>query len=316
MDLTNVTGLPYPIWYAFNELYNSHPPVAPDEFTATQLLKSSKEIHLMREHSDEVVKDVQDVMAMIDGTCRHEVMRRIIENLGDEKYVCERRFSRNINVEVDGVQVPIKISGGVDMYYRDDSGLHIIDYKNTNQASIDKAREGEDTKYLDQMYIYAWLMEPELGERPLDATIVAQNKRLFKKDIDLNDPTKVPAQQMTFSLDDMDYQNALIEKIKGKIENVLSSRIPECSDEEMWMTERLYGVKKPENQKYNKKCSSMAEANQFLIEKGWAGKGYTITEIVPEPKKCNGNCDYLPWCKQGQEAIEKYRESNKENSNG
>ena len=132
MDLTNVTGLPYPIWYAFNELYNSHPPVAPDEFTATQLLKSSKEIHLMREHSDEVVKDVQDVMAMIDGTCRHEVMRRIIENLGDEKYVCERRFSRNINVEVDGVQVPIKISGGVDMYYRDDSGLHIIDYKNTN----------------------------------------------------------------------------------------------------------------------------------------------------------------------------------------
>lgn len=314
MDLENRTGIPGPIYRVFNRWYNNHPTLQPTEFSATEVLNSAKQIYLRRNYEDSVKKDIQNVMKPIIGTWMHYAMSNAL--FEEEDCIVERRFKRDLHLDNTFGDTVVTLSGGVDLLYRDDQGLHIIDYKNTNQAKIDKAAQGEDTSFLDQMYIYAWLIEGELGERPVDATIVAQNTLLRVGEINLEDPSKRPIQMLSFGLDDMEYQEELLSKIKVKISKVISNDIPQCSEDEMWMTERLYGIKKPENQKYNKKCASLAEANQFLIEKGWAGKGYTITEIIPEPKKCRSFCDYLPWCKQGQEAVERYINSNKENSNG
>ena len=310
MDLENRTGIPEPIYRVLNRWYNNHPVPQPTEFSATEVLNSPKQIYFRRNYSDSVKKDVQLAMKPITGTWMHLAMSNALDE--EEGCIVERRFRRKLNVAHPSGDVEVTLSGGVDLLYSDELGLHIADYKNTNAAKIDKARDGEDTSFLDQMYIYAWLVEGELGERPLDATIVAQNTLLKAGEIDLDDPSKRPIQLLTFDLDDMEYQENLIDRIRDKISKVISNDIPPCTDEDMWMTDRLYGVKKPGNAKYNKKCPSMAEANQFIIDKGWEGKGYVITEIIPEPKKCRCYCDFLPWCEQGKKAVEEYE---KENSN-
>ena len=54
MELTNTTGIPRPIFNVLNRWYNNHPESKQYEFTATEVLKSSKQILLRRLHDKEV----------------------------------------------------------------------------------------------------------------------------------------------------------------------------------------------------------------------------------------------------------------------
>ena len=312
MELTNTTGVPRPIFNVLNRWYNNHPESKQYEFTATEVLKSSKQILLRRLHDKDVEKDVQLAMKPILGTWMHFAMSNALED--EEDCTVEKRFRRPINVHTKNGLETVEISGGVDLLYRDENGLHIIDYKNTNQAKLDKAANGDDTSFLDQMYIYAWLIEYELGERPVDGTIVGVNTLLRAGEVDINDPQKRPIQLLSFDLMDSDYEDKLIGEIEKRISMVLDNDVCDCSDSEMWLSERRYGVKKPENKRFTKIFDSKEEAESFVESKG-PKAGYVIVDIIPDPKKCRCFCDYLPWCKQGQEAVDRYLIANKENEN-
>lgn len=309
MKLTNNTNIPTPVADVMTELYNSHPAPSEGMYFVTELLKSPKEILINRAHYDEVVRDIQEAVSAIFGTAFHEGIASKL--VGKDNCTVEKRYTSLLNVETDLGVIPIIISGALDLLWRDDDGdYHIIDWKTCMLTKVDKERSGEEESWKKQGYIYAWLLEQNTGIRPVDITMCA-----FPKDVkgkpNFTDPSTWKLQPVVFDATDREYEKALLEEYKGKLKeilhNILFREEPRaCTQEEMWQSPPTFAVMKPTAKQASRVCSSVAEAQKFLVDKGWVGNGYMIYERPSEPKKCCDWCDARKWCKQGQEAIAAY----------
>lgn len=309
MRLTNKTNVPLPVAEALQSLYNSHPAPSEGIYYVTELLKSPKEIMINRAHYGEVVRDLQEAVSAVFGTAFHEGIAAKL--VGKEDYTVEKRYTSVLNVDTDLGPVPIIISGALDLLWKDDDGdYHIVDWKTCSLMKVDMERSGEEESWKKQGYIYAWLLEQNTGIRPVDITMCA-----FPKDVkgkpDFTDRTTWKLQPVTFDATDREYERALLDEYRGKLKEILHNIFfkeepRKCTPEEMWQGPATYAVKKPEAKTASKVCSSVAEAQKFLIDKGWIGKGYMIYERPSEPKKCCDWCDAKNWCKQGQEAIKAF----------
>ena len=305
MTITNRTNIQKPMFEAIKKLYDNHPAPVDGTYFVTELLRSPKEVILNRKHRDEVTKDAQECIDAILGTAWHKAIESLI--IGQEDCITERRFVRSLDVETDFGVFPINISGAVDCIYADGKGFHIIDWKTCKLAKVDKARSGEEVDWKKQLYLYAWLIEGNMGIRPLDGTINA-----FPKDVkgtpNFEDITTLKLQAIKYDLSDRKFEEDLINEYKSKLREILNTTLAEdnpreCTLEERWQGEPTFAVKKPEAKTASKVCSSVAEAQKFLTEKGWIGKGYQIFERPSCPTKCQSWCDAYPWCKQGQDAV-------------
>lgn len=308
MNLTNRTGISKPMFEAIKMLYDNHPAPKEGTYFVTELLRSPKEVILNRKHRDEVTKDVQEVVDAVLGTAWHKAIESLI--IGQDDCITETRFVRTLNVDTDFGTMPIEISGAIDCVYADGKGFHIIDWKTCKQMKVDKARSGEEIDWKKQLYLYAWLFEGNKGIRPVDGTINAFPKDMKGKP-DFTDSSTWKLQAITYDLSDRKFEEELIDEYKAKLREILNTVLAddtprECTNEEKWQAEPTFAVKKPEAKTASKVCSSVAEAQKFLLEKGWIGKKYMIYERPSCPTKCQSWCDAYPWCKQGQDAVKAF----------
>ena len=309
MKLTNKTKIPQPVAEAMEALYNTHPAPSEGVYYVTELLKSPKEIITNRQHYGEVVKDLQDSVSAIFGTAFHEGVASKLE--GMEQCTVEQRYVATLDIPTDVGTIPIKISGALDLLWKDNDGdYHIIDWKTTTSTKIDKERSGEEESWKKQGYIYAWLLEKNTGIRATDITMCA-----FPKDVtgkpNFEDPKTWKLQPVVFDATDREYEKALLEEYRGKLKEIMNNlffkETPRpCTAEEMWQEPPTFAVKHPDNKKASAVFSSVAEAQKFLMDKKWIGKGYQILERPSQPKKCCDWCDAKNWCEQGQKAIEAF----------
>lgn len=314
MIITNKTGIVKPLADAIKTLYGSHPKMDIYQYSATELLKSPKQVLLNRQHGDEVEKDLQEIIDAVLGTAWHKAIENIIVSQADERCIVEQRFKAPIKVSTEWGDKDIALSGGVDLIYKDKDGLHIVDWKTCKLTKLDKAREGEEDDWKRQLYTYAFLIETALGERPIDGTIYGFPKDLTNAEFDINNPTKLKVQGIKYDLNDKEYERELLADIKqklGDIYNTLASDSEprECTQDEMWQYPSPFIVKKPGNTRVNKVCESIKDAMAFLVEKGWLGKGYMIYERPSEPKNCSTYCPGFNWCKQGQKAVKEWQDA-------
>lgn len=314
MSLTNKTGIVKPLYEAILALYGSHPAPEPMTYFVTELLKGPKEVLLNRLHRDEVEKDVQCVIDSILGAAWHKAIENIIISQGNPDCITEQRFRTPVTLETDFGALTVYISGAIDLIYHDEKGNHIIDWKTCKLAKVDKARAGEEEDWKKQLFLYAWLLENSGMSRPVDGTIYAFPKDLTNKDFNINDPTRLKVQKITYDFSDREYEQKVIgdyiSKLKEIVTNIMMGDEPRpCTPEEMWQAPPTYAVKKPEAKTANKVCSSVAEATSYLRDKGWLGKGYIIQERPSQPVKCCDFCDSKDWCEQGKKAIQKWANS-------
>lgn len=314
MILTNKTGIVKPLADAIKTLYGNHPKMDMCQYSATELLKSPKQVLLNRQHGDEVEKDLQEVIDAVLGTAWHKAIENIIVSQADDSCIVEQRFKAPIMVSTEWGDKDINLSGGVDLIYRDNTGLHIVDWKTCKLTKLDKARDGEEDDWKRQLYTYAFLIEATFGERPIDGTIYGFPKDLTNAEFSMEDPSKLKVQAIKYDLSNREYEKELLADIKtklGDIYNVLASDTEprECTQEEMWQNPSSFIVKKPDSTRASKVCESIKDASAFLIEKGWVGKGYMIYERPSEPKNCSTYCPGFKWCKQGQKAVRNWKDA-------
>ena len=314
MILTNKTGIAKPLADAIKTLLGSHPKMDMYQYSATELLKSPKQVFLNRQHGDEVEKDLQEVIDALFGIAWHKAIENIIVSQADENCIVEQRFKTPLMVSTEWGDKTITLSGGVDLLYRDDEGLHIIDWKTCRLIKLDKARNGEEDDWKKQLYTYAFLVETVTGERPIDGTIYGFPKDLTNAEFNMDDPSKLKVQAIKHSLGDREYEKKLLADIKNKLGNIYNvfasdTEPRECTQEEMWQNPSSFIVKKPESTRASKVCESVKDAMSFLVDKGWIGKGYMIYERPSEPKNCSEFCPGLKWCKQGQKAVQDWKDA-------
>lgn len=313
--LTNKTNIVRPLARAIEALYGNHPAPQDGIYYVTELLRGPKEVLINRQHYHEVDKDIQEIIDSVLGTAWHKAIENLIISQADLDCLTEQRVKALVSVDTDFGEASAYISGAIDLIFRDEKGnFHIIDWKMCKLAKCDKARSGEEEDWKKQLFLYAWLIENSGISRPVDAKIYAFPKDLTNREFDINDPAKCKVQEIVFDLSAREYEKKVIDEYKDKLREIYNSTIlgelpRPCTAEEMWQNPPSYAVKKPDAKAASKVCSSVAEAQKYLADKGWIGKGYMIYERPSQPVKCCDWCDAKDWCEQGKKAIAEWENS-------
>lgn len=167
---------------------------------------------------------------------------------------------------------------------------------------------GRDDEHALQGSLYRWLNPEKIL---LDYIRINYIFTDWQKAQTLQNP-KYPKKRVEFKdiplLDITDTEKWITDKLTlvEKFMNVPEKELPECSDEELWMSEPKFKfyVDPAKMARSTKNCDTLVEAREYQASKG--GKGIIVT-IPGEPKRCD-YCDGFDVCTQ-KDKFPKYQSS-------
>jgi hypothetical protein len=228
--------------------------------------------------------DVTKLIASQLGTFMHAKL----EGKTVEGYTNEERIFHSI----DG----ITISGAVDLQEHTDDGIVIIDYKFVKAWSVMQSKDD----WVTQLNIYKWLVETVKKQKVCGLKICAIIKDYTAHSTQENYP-EAEAVMIDIPMWDSVTTETYVRKRldmhrAAKQAQEFGEDLQACTDEERWMSETIYAVKREGRKTAIRVFKSIEEANE-LAEKE---KGY-VEERKGEPKRCTGDfCGVSKWCKQYQ----------------
>lgn len=281
MPVTNTLNLPQPFVDAVARDYT----YKPKRYSATSLLKGTREAVLQRRHNDEVTTDVADMVWLIFGTAVHSVLENAQES--------ETQLKEN-KIEVD-MPNGYTLSGIFDLY--DDSTGTVTDYKT---ASVWKCIYDEWDDYRKQLLIYCWMLR-EMGFDAHSGEIVAllKDHSKSKAKFDASYPQHpVFVKRFKFTENDFAEIGAWLEMRFLEIEAAEAlpdDQLPLCTSEERWAKPGKYAVYKNANKKATKLCDTEAEAEAYIAAQD--AKAKWRTEYRPGTDgKCSEYCSVCEFC--------------------
>jgi hypothetical protein len=249
---------------------------------------SPPKIRRLREQYDADMEiDVTKLIASQLGTFMHGKL----EAKEVEGYTNEER----IFTEVDGVV----ISGAIDLQQQVEGGVIIIDYKFVKAWSV---KQGKDD-WTTQLNIYKWLVESVKRVPVKGLQICAIIKDYSAHDTSEGYP-EAEAVMIDIPMWDSVTTEAYVRKRlemhrNAKVNHEFGEELQACTDEERWMSETVFAVKREGRKSAIRLFKTIEEATE-LAEKE---KGYVETR-QGEPKRCTGDfCGVSKWCKQYQGEI-------------
>ena len=278
MIITNELNLPQAfVQMAQRDEYET----ANNEYRVTSLLKGIRETELERRHSQEIKRDVSDMVWLLFGTATHSILERQKE--GDRE-IKETR----LKMEMDG----IVLSGQFDLYNEEEE--RITDYKT---ASVWKIIYGNYEDWRRQLLIYAYMLQ-DTGVPVKRGRVVSFLKNHNKRDAKVKAGyPKLPVQPIDFTFSERDFQEIEV-WLKEKIAEVKRARelpddrLPLCTQEERFNSGDKYAVMKKGRKTALRVLDSQEEAEQWM-----ASNGGDSIEIRPgEDKKCQDYCAAKEFC--------------------
>ena len=284
MKITNKQNLPAPIVALLSRNYYSK---GASQYSVTELMSPPKIRRLREQYDGEMEIDVTKMIASQLGTFMHGKL----EAKEVEGYTNEER----IFTEVDGVV----ISGAIDLQQQVEGGVVIIDYKFVKAWSV---KQGKDD-WTTQLNIYKWLVESVKRVPVKGLQICAIIKDYSAHDTSEGYP-EAEAVMIDIPMWDSVTTEAYVRKRlemhrNAKVNHEFGEELQACTDEERWMSETVFAVKREGRKSAIRLFKTIEEATE-LAEKE---KGYVETR-QGEPKRCTGDfCGVSKWCKQYQGEI-------------
>ena len=281
MKITNKQGLPAPLVALLaRDFYTK----GASQYSVTELMSPPK-IRRMREQYDEEMEiDATKLIASQLGTFMHARL----EKKSVEGYTNEERIFHSI----DG----ITISGAVDLQEHTEDGIVIIDYKFVKAWSVMKSKED----WVTQLNIYKWLVETVKKQKVCGLKICAIIKDYTAHSTQEGYP-EAEAVMIDIPMWDSVTTETYVRKRldlhrAAKQAQEFGEELEPCTDEDRWMSETIYAVKREGRKTAIRVFKSIEEATE-LAEKE---KGY-VEERKGEPRRCIGDfCGVSKWCKQYQ----------------
>jgi hypothetical protein len=284
MQVTNVHNLPEPlVTLARREYYSK----GAAQYSVTEIMSPPKIRRMREKYDDQIVTDVSQMLWSLLGSALHVVMERG-ETSGWIKE--ERLFA-----EVDGVS----ISGAIDLQEEGEGGITIYDYKFTSAWAVMQEKE----EWTQQLNIYKWLVETVKQRKVVGLKICALVRDYSKHDLREAYPA-APICIVDVPLwDSVKTEMYIRERLEMHRESKMRADFEEdlqnCSNEERWMSETTFAVKREGRKTAIRVFKTIEEATE-LAEKE---KGYVETRLG-EPKRCTGDfCGVSQWCAQYQGEI-------------
>ena len=284
MKITNKQNLPAPVVTLLSRNFYSK---GASQYSVTELMSPPKIRRLREQYDADMEIDVTKLIASQLGTFMHGKL----EAKEVEGYTNEER----IFTEVDGVV----ISGAIDLQQQVEGGVIIIDYKFVKAWSV---KQGKDD-WTTQLNIYKWLVESVKRVPVKGLQICAIIKDYSAHDTSEGYP-EAEAVMIDIPMWDSVTTEAYVRKRlemhrNAKVNHEFGEELQACTDEERWMSETVFAVKREGRKSAIRLFKTIEEATE-LAEKE---KGYVETR-QGEPKRCTGDfCGVSKWCKQYQGEI-------------
>lgn len=280
MKVTNIHGVPQPLVTLASKQYYSK---GDAQYSVTEIMGPPR-VRRLREQYDEVMEqDVSEMLWQMLGSALHVVMERG-ETPG---FISEERLFAN----VDGAT----ISGQIDLQQEVEGGVILMDYKFTSAWAV----MNEKIDWQQQLNIYKWLVETVKKVPVVGLRICALVRDWSRHEVGKEGYPQAPVCMVDIPMwDIVKIEQYIRDRLEyhreAKVSHDLGDDLPPCSDDERWMTDTTYAVKREGRKTAIRVFKTMEEATELAAKE----KGYVETR-PGEPKRCTGNyCGVAQWCEQ------------------
>jgi hypothetical protein len=257
------------------------------EISVTEILSPPQLVLLRRRHADEIEVDAADQVWALFGSAVHN----ILEHGKDDHHVVEER----LHTTFDGW----RISGQIDLQeYQPDGSVVISDYKVTSAWVVQQ----EKTEWIDQLNMYAWLIERVKSLPVTGLKIVGIIRDWSRREAAIKDSyPQAPIVVLDIPLWSAEDREAFVQN-RLRLHNeanfaAVSGSMPECTPEEMWEKPTTYAVMKEGGKRAKKVFLLQQEAEAFLADQ----KGMHFIETREGGRtRCESFCQAAPFCEQWQ----------------
>jgi hypothetical protein len=262
------------------------------EISVTEILSPPQLVLLRRRHVDDIEIDAADQVWSLFGSAVHN----ILQHGKDDHHVVEERLFTTFE--------SWRISGAIDLQtFQPDGSVVISDYKVTSAWAVQQ----EKTEWVDQLNMYAWLVERVKGH-PVTALQIIGIVRDWNRREAANKEGYPQAPIVTLDIPIWDYQ-AREEFVRTRLSqhneanfSAVSGEMPACTPEEMWEKPTTYAVMKEGGKRAKKVFEVKQEAEAFMADQ----KGTHFIETREGGRtRCDSFCQVAPFCQQ----YKSYKES-------
>lgn len=284
MKLTNKHGLPDTF---INVITRPTYSKGSSEISVTEILSPPQLVLLRRRHADDIEVDAADQVWSLFGSAVHN----ILEHGKDEHHIVEERLFTTFE--------SWRISGQIDLQeIQADGSVIISDYKVTSAWAVQQ----EKTEWIDQLNLYAWLLERVKGIPVAGLQIIGIVRDWSRREAALKDTyPQAPIVTLTIPLWDFETRERFV-KDRLTLHNeanfaAISGQMPECTPEEMWEKPTTYAIMKDGGVRAKKVCTTEEEAESLIRTKF---PGHKIEVREGGRTRCEGFCQAAPFCEQYQ----------------
>jgi len=264
------------------------------DYSVTEIISPPRIQRLRRKHFEEIEQDVSDMLWMLLGTALHVVAERSEV----DGHTNEERLSVDIN--------DIVLSGAIDLQKNDADGITITDYKFTSAWAL----MHDKPEWEQQQNIYKYLVE-RVKKKPVKGLKICALIRDWSRRDAQNKPDypQAPIQIVDIPMWTFDRTEAFIkERVElhrdSKVNADWGEELPLCTEEERWVRQTTYAVKKDGRKTAIRVFDTQDEADALLKEMPEKDKGF-IEIRKGEAVRCTGNfCGVSQWCSQYQNQKE------------
>jgi hypothetical protein len=259
------------------------------DYSVTEIISPPRIQRLRREHHESMEQDVSDMLWQLLGSALHVVAERGVA----DNHITEERIIADIG--------DVKLSGAIDIQRVTDEGIIITDYKFTSAWALRQ----DKPEWEAQQNIYAWLVEKVKGQKVIGVQICALIRDWSRREASVKaDYPQAPIQVLELPLWPLEKTEEYIkERIEAhrmsKVQADWGDELPPCSDDDRWVRETKYAVKREGRKTAIRVFDTQHEADE-LAEKE---KGY-VEVRKGEAIRCTGNfCGVAQWCNQYQQSL-------------
>jgi hypothetical protein len=264
------------------------------DYSVTEIISPPRIQRLRRQYNEQMEQDVSDMLWQLLGSALHVVAERGVA----DGHITEERLI----TEIDGV----KLSGAIDIQKVESDGIIITDYKFTSAWALRQ----DKPEWEAQQNIYAWLVEKVKGQKVKGVQICALIRDWSRREASVkSDYPQAPIQVLELPLWPLATTEAYIkERIEAhrmsKVQADWGDELPPCTDDDRWVRETKYAVKREGRKTAIRVLDTQHEADELAAKEN----GY-VEVRKGEAIRCTGNfCGVAEWCSQYQQSLKQESE--------
>ena len=259
------------------------------EISVTEILSPPQLVLLRRQHQEDIEQDAADMVWSLFGSAVHN----ILQHGKDDHHIVEERLFTTFE--------GWSISGAIDLQTMVDGKVLIADYKVTSAWTVQQEKQ----EWIDQLNLYAWLVETVKGEKVAGLQIIGIVRDWSRREATLKE-TYPQSPIVTLEIPLWDYKDRE-EFVRRRLTlhneanfAAVSGEMPQCTSEEMWEKPTTYAIMKAGGVRAKKVCNTLSEAETLVVTKY---PDHHIETREGGRTRCESFCQAAPFCNQYQKYL-------------